>query len=179
MTNTNNVTIAPIHGMVKWFDHKKGYGFITVVDGSEEYQGKDVFVHYTDISVRSSTNKNLYQGEYVSFHLTNTENDTHPVKATDVMGAFRGPLRVDTSVARARPGGPRRDGGGRRRIGGRRQQGGGRDQDEERRRGGRRRQQGGGRRREQSRPTQNTQIDTQSGNDEGDDFERDGDLGSY
>lgn len=30
-------------GIVKWFDDKKGYGFI----GGED--GKDIFVHYSDI----------------------------------------------------------------------------------------------------------------------------------
>ena len=33
-------------GTVKWFDNKKGYGFITPAEG-----GKDLFVHMTEIQM--------------------------------------------------------------------------------------------------------------------------------
>ena len=33
-------------GTVKWFDNKKGYGFITPEDGS-----KDLFVHHTSLQM--------------------------------------------------------------------------------------------------------------------------------
>lgn len=39
-TNTGDIMLK---GTVKWFDEKKGYGFITGEDG------KDVFVHHTGI----------------------------------------------------------------------------------------------------------------------------------
>jgi cold shock CspA family protein len=32
-------------GTIKWYDHNKGFGFITADDGSE-----DLFLHYTGIS---------------------------------------------------------------------------------------------------------------------------------
>lgn len=48
-------------GKVKWFDPKKGYGFI-VGDG-----GKDVFVHYTSIAGEGF--KALKDGEMVDYEL--------------------------------------------------------------------------------------------------------------
>lgn len=49
-------------GKVKWFDSKKGYGFIV----SET--GKDVFVHYSGIACEGF--KDLKQGDNVSFTVT-------------------------------------------------------------------------------------------------------------
>lgn len=46
-------------GVVKWFNEKKGYGFISMEDG------KDIFVHYSSIS--SSGFKTLAEGDKVSF----------------------------------------------------------------------------------------------------------------
>jgi len=36
--------LARLVGMVKWFNNKAGYGFITACEG--EQKGKDIFVHY-------------------------------------------------------------------------------------------------------------------------------------
>ncbi|HOK95654.1 MAG TPA: cold shock domain-containing protein [Anaerohalosphaeraceae bacterium] len=48
-------------GKVKWFDKKKGYGFIL----SEE--GKDIFVHYT--SFADSSLRSLNDGDIVVFDI--------------------------------------------------------------------------------------------------------------
>jgi len=48
-------------GTVKWFDVRKGYGFIEMDDGS------DVFVHYSDI--RNDGFKTLYEGQLVRFDI--------------------------------------------------------------------------------------------------------------
>ena len=48
-------------GIVKWFDVKKGFGFIQQEDGSE------VFVHYSNIS--GSGFKVLEDGESVEFEV--------------------------------------------------------------------------------------------------------------
>jgi len=47
------------NGVVKWFDEKKGYGFI------EQEGGPDVFVHHSGIN--SSGFKTLDEGALVSF----------------------------------------------------------------------------------------------------------------
>jgi CspA family cold shock protein len=48
-------------GVVKWFNDKKGFGFIK---GDEE--GKDVFVHYSVI--KEDGYKSLAQGQLVEFN---------------------------------------------------------------------------------------------------------------
>lgn len=49
-------------GIVKWFNSKKGFGFIQPEDG-----GADVFVHHTDI--RAAGFRTLHAGERVAFEL--------------------------------------------------------------------------------------------------------------
>ena len=48
-------------GRVKWFDNKKGYGFI------EQESGEDVFVHFSAIA--ASGFKTLNDGEVVKFEV--------------------------------------------------------------------------------------------------------------
>ena len=49
------------NGHVKWFNEKKGFGFIV------NLQGEDIFVHYKDI--RSDGFKTLHENDSVSFVL--------------------------------------------------------------------------------------------------------------
>ena len=49
-----------VTGVVKWFNEKKGYGFIT----SDE--GGDVFVHYSAIQGQGGF-RTLYEGDRVEF----------------------------------------------------------------------------------------------------------------
>jgi len=48
-------------GVVKWFDEKKGFGFIKPPDG-----GSDVFVHYSVI--KDEGFKTLSQGQQVEYN---------------------------------------------------------------------------------------------------------------
>jgi len=57
------VRIRMAKGTVKWFNDKKGYGFITPDDG-----GEDCFVHYT--SVEGDGFKTLQEGDKVEFEVT-------------------------------------------------------------------------------------------------------------
>jgi len=52
-------------GVVKWFDRKKGYGFITAENAS------DVFVHYSNITMDGY--RTLEEGQPVEFDLRETE----------------------------------------------------------------------------------------------------------
>lgn len=52
-------------GIVKWFNEKKGFGFIEVDES------KDVFVHYSAISMPGF--KTLSEGDRVTFEIEETE----------------------------------------------------------------------------------------------------------
>ena len=51
-----------VKGTVKWFDERKGFGFIT----SES--GEDIFVHHS--SIQGEGFKTLAEGQKVSFDIT-------------------------------------------------------------------------------------------------------------
>lgn len=52
-------------GTVKWFNQRKGYGFISTTDG------RDIFVHYSNISGEGF--KTLVEGDRVSFDIAEGE----------------------------------------------------------------------------------------------------------
>lgn len=53
-------------GKVKWFDVKKGFGFIQGPDG-----GKDIFVHYS--SIVGDGFKSLRDGDSVEYEVADSE----------------------------------------------------------------------------------------------------------
>lgn len=61
-------------GTVKWFDEKKGFGFIAQDDGG------DIFVHYS--SIQTSGFKSLSEGDRVRFEV---ETGSRGAKAKDVI----------------------------------------------------------------------------------------------
>lgn len=73
-------------GVVKWFNAKAGYGFITRSD-----TGEDVFVHFTGISRKNPRHmmKSLGDGEIVEFNIL----------ATNVSGVGGRPVRGNPYVS--------------------------------------------------------------------------------
>ena len=65
-----------IKGTVKWFNERKGFGFLSQEDGD------DVFVHYS--SIQSSGFKSLTEGQSVQF---------------DVQDGLKGLQAVNVTVA--------------------------------------------------------------------------------
>ncbi len=61
-------------GTVKWFDGKKGFGFI------EREDGDDVFAHYS--AIKEDGFKNLEEGQEVEFEIEETERGP---QATDIV----------------------------------------------------------------------------------------------
>ena len=62
-----------VYGKVKWFDSKKGYGFIEKEDGSG-----DVFVHYADIV--GDGYRVLREGDRVKFEVTSSPKGDKALK---------------------------------------------------------------------------------------------------
>ena len=66
-------------GKVKWFDNKKGYGFII------DENGKEIFVHYTGIIKEGF--KALNEGQNVEFELSNGDKGEQAVNVVVVAKA--------------------------------------------------------------------------------------------
>jgi CspA family cold shock protein len=62
------------NGTVKWFDEKKGYGFI------EQENGPDVFVHHSGIN--TSGFKTLNEGDQVTFDIEQGKKGPSAVNVT-------------------------------------------------------------------------------------------------
>ncbi len=62
-------------GTVKFFNEKKGYGFITKEDGN------DVFVHFTSIESEDDF-KTLKEGQAVEFDIESDDRGDKAVKVT-------------------------------------------------------------------------------------------------
>jgi CspA family cold shock protein len=62
------------NGTVKWFNERKGYGFI------EQEDGPDVFVHHTGIA--GTGFKTLNEGDRVTFDIEQGEKGPHAVNVT-------------------------------------------------------------------------------------------------
>lgn len=94
----NNVTDTPVsgstrqQGIVKWFNNRSGFGFVTTLGDNS----KDIFVHHSGVSVNREQYKYLVQGEYVEFVLTSSTNSEHKYQATEVTGIGGGALMCET-----------------------------------------------------------------------------------
>ena len=90
MSNTNTNTKQ---GRVKWFNNKKGFGFITECETNE-----DIFVHFSEINTPEDVYKSLIEGEYVQYQVGNdSKGKTVAQKLTGICG---GPLLCENTEKR-------------------------------------------------------------------------------
>ena len=64
------------NGIVKWFNERKGYGFI------EQEEGPDVFVHHSGINATGF--KSLNDGDSVTFNVEQGQKGPAAVNVTKV-----------------------------------------------------------------------------------------------
>jgi len=69
-------------GTVKWFNSRKGYGFVT----SEN--NEDIFVHYSGIKGEGDEFKIIYEGDKVEFNVVDGQKGP---QASDVVVTEKGP----------------------------------------------------------------------------------------
>jgi len=91
-----------VAGRVKWFDNRKGFGFVNNLSNNAE-----VFVHHSGLTSQNGVFRTLYPGEYVEFdlHHDSQSNRDYAVNVTGVQG---GSLLCDNQgtrlmVRRTRP----------------------------------------------------------------------------
>lgn len=84
MTDESAQRLEGVEGIVKWFDPRKGYGFIVGP------QGQDIFAHFSVIEGEGF--RALKDGASVTYDATNTDKGW---KATRIV---RGPDNVEVNV---------------------------------------------------------------------------------
>ena len=88
-------------GKVKWFDNKRGFGFIA------QSSGKDVFVHHS--AIQGHGYKTLSQGEWVTFDLVDSGKGPKAAKVERLRpNAVGGTGATASSAADWRPPKPQR-----------------------------------------------------------------------
>jgi CspA family cold shock protein len=85
MADTPSSVLTNIDGIVKWFDQKKGFGFIV---GPE---GQDVFVHYSQIN--GAGYRVLKDGSRVNYDAEKGEKGWHATRV----------VRLDPVEVKVRP----------------------------------------------------------------------------
>lgn len=69
-------------GCVKWFNNKKGYGYVTIKEGP--LVSEDIFTHHTAIDIPDGQYRYLVAGEYIHIQVKDYDGDNHLYQANKV-----------------------------------------------------------------------------------------------
>ena len=87
--NNVNVNSEKVVCVVKWFNSRNGYGFITNLDDDSDY-----FAHQSNLEPQENCFKTLYQGEYVECNVQR-DSDSGKEQAVNVTGIRGGKLMCE------------------------------------------------------------------------------------
>ncbi len=92
--NFRGIVMSTHRSVVKWFDAKRGYGFIVHPDGEA-----DIFVHYSSIETEERF-KTLRKEQAVTFDLEEGDKGLHAVNVVpdEAVEDFDGPVSEDDEV---------------------------------------------------------------------------------
>ena len=82
-------------GKVKFFDHKKGYGFVEVINPESKHVNTEHFLHYSEIKCESNFKK-VIPGEIVSMTVAPKEDEEGKTVCKNVCGLFGTNLLIDS-----------------------------------------------------------------------------------
>ena len=84
-------------GQVRFFDHRKGFGFIDVLDTSSDNYGRELFFHFSQIRCESSFKK-VIPGELVEFEVETKPDDNTKELCVNLRGVRGATMLIDHPV---------------------------------------------------------------------------------
>jgi len=81
-------------GKIKFFDHKKGYGFIEIINPESKHVNTEHFFHFSEIQCDSSFKK-VIPGEIVSLTVSPKEDEEDKTVCKNVRGLYGTRLLID------------------------------------------------------------------------------------
>jgi len=82
-------------GKVKFFDHKKGYGFVEVINPDSKHVGTEHFIHFSEIKCESKFKK-VIPGEIVSLTVSPKPEEEGKTICKNVCGLYGTKLLIDS-----------------------------------------------------------------------------------
>ena len=81
-------------GQVRFFDHRKGFGFIDVLDSASDNHGRELFFHFSEIKCKSSFKK-VIPGELVEFEVETKPDDNTKELCVNIRGVRGAIMLID------------------------------------------------------------------------------------